>query len=235
MYQICICDDEEQHRKKLKRTLLDYSFRSNREFHVVEYETTQQLYAASKEFDIIFLDIDFPEGESGVQVAKKLRAVGNQSVIIFQTAYPQYSLEGYEAEAFRYLLKPITVEKTVAVMDAVFSKWERSRATVSIRTPGGAALLDTARIQRVEAEGRKQKIYCDTGVIETWEPLKELAKKLPESTFAVAHQGCIANLEYVREISGSTVLMADGAKITLSRRQKKAFILCIDKMLEHDK
>lgn len=235
MYRICICDDEENARIWLNKMLTEYSFSTNREFFIEKFETTQQLYAAADQFDIIFLDIDFPDEETGIEVGKKLRAAGVQSVIVFLTSYPQYALEGYEAEAFRYLLKPITTESITTVMNAVFAKWERAGGVVSVKIYGGTTLLECSKIRMVEADGRKQKVLYGTDIIETWEPLKELAAKLPPRSFAYVHQGCIVNLEYVKRIHGSDVTLADGTTVTLSRRQKKPFIQSMDNLFEHDK
>lgn len=235
IYQVCICDDEALHRDKLKTILLTYSFASNREFWVDECEVPQQLFEAKQNYDIIFLDIDFPGEDPGTLAAKELRQAGVQSIIIFLTSYPQYALEGYEAEAFRYILKPVTLESITEVMDAVYAKWERTNIFVSVKTPGGTALLDTSHIQMIATEGRKQKIYSDSSIVETWEPLKEIFQKLEGGFFAYAHQGCVVNLAQVQQIQGNDVILPGNTKVTLSRRQKKSFILGISKMLEQDK
>lgn len=188
MCRICICDDESLHRNTLQKILLEYSFRSNREFQIDDYGTPKQLFATAQQYDIIFMDIDFPDGSLGVQAAKELRQAGVKSVIIFLTSYPQYALEGYESGAFRYLLKPITLETATSVLDNVFAKWEQKPTFVSIKVTGGTVLLDSARIKMIETEGRKQKIYYDADVVETWEPLKDIIQKLPDWAFAYAHR-----------------------------------------------
>lgn len=57
--------------------------------------------------DLIFLDIQMP-GVSGVEFAKN---IPKTTLVIFTTAFPQYAVESYEADAVDYLLKPIEPER----------------------------------------------------------------------------------------------------------------------------
>lgn len=235
IYRVSICDDEALHRNILCEILLNYSMNTNREFQLLEYESPKLLLESKQQCDIIFLDIGFPDGEHGIETAKELRLAGVQSIIIFLTSYPQYALEGYESDAFRYLLKPITLETATKVLDAVFAKWEQKPAFISIKIIGGTNLLDSSRIKMIVAEDGKQKILYDHDTIETREPLKDIIQRLPDWAFAFAHQGCIVNLEQVKQIVGDAIIMLDGTRVTLARRQKKVFIHSIDKMIEHSK
>ena len=61
-------------------------------------------------FDIAFLDIDMG-AYSGLELARHIRSLNLDTILIFVTNYVQYSLEGYEVQAFRYLLKSELEEK----------------------------------------------------------------------------------------------------------------------------
>lgn len=62
------------------------------------------------QFDIAFLDIDMG-AYSGLELAHHIRSMNLDTILIFVTNYVQYSLEGYEVQAFRYLLKSELEEK----------------------------------------------------------------------------------------------------------------------------
>jgi DNA-binding LytR/AlgR family response regulator len=57
--------------------------------------------------DLTFLDIRMP-GKTGMEAA---RDIGNQSHIVFVTAYDQYAVEAFERGAVDYLLKPTEAER----------------------------------------------------------------------------------------------------------------------------
>jgi DNA-binding LytR/AlgR family response regulator len=57
--------------------------------------------------DLTFLDIRMP-GKTGMEAA---REIGDQSRIVFVTAYDQYAVEAFERGAIDYLLKPTEKER----------------------------------------------------------------------------------------------------------------------------
>ena len=71
-----------------------------------KYSSAIQALSGIKEepVDLLFLDIQMPE-LSGMEFAKM---VDRETRIIFTTAFSQYAVEGYRANALDYLLKPIS-------------------------------------------------------------------------------------------------------------------------------
>lgn len=57
--------------------------------------------------DVAFLDINMP-GITGLQVAKKLKAIHPMVNIIFATGYSEYAAEAFNMRASGYLTKPVT-------------------------------------------------------------------------------------------------------------------------------
>jgi DNA-binding LytR/AlgR family response regulator len=58
--------------------------------------------------DIIFADIEMP-GISGMDLVRNL--AGTIPVPVFITSHPEFALQGFEMEAFDYLLKPLNPER----------------------------------------------------------------------------------------------------------------------------
>ena len=66
--------------------------------------------------DLLFLDIQMPQ-MNGLELS---RTLGERSRVIFTTAFEQYALEGFRADALDYLLKPYKEQELVfAVEDAI--------------------------------------------------------------------------------------------------------------------
>jgi DNA-binding LytR/AlgR family response regulator len=66
--------------------------------------------------DIAFLDIRMP-GKTGLQVAQQLQGDGQRPRVVFVTAYDQYAIDAFDAEAVDYLLKPVTDERLSRALD----------------------------------------------------------------------------------------------------------------------
>lgn len=56
--------------------------------------------------DVIFLDISMPE-KNGLEMAKDLEELCPSTSIVFVTAYDEYAVAAFEANAIDYLLKPV--------------------------------------------------------------------------------------------------------------------------------
>lgn len=77
--------------------------------------------------DIAFLDIRMP-GRTGLQVARELQAQPHRPRIVFVTAYDQYAIDAFGAEAIDYLLKPVSDERLGQTV-------ERLRRALAAREP----------------------------------------------------------------------------------------------------
>jgi DNA-binding LytR/AlgR family response regulator len=76
--------------------------------------------------DIAFLDIRMP-GASGIEVTQQLRGE-HRPRVVFVTAYDQYALQAFEADAVDYLLKPVTHERLARTVDKL-------RSALSVHAP----------------------------------------------------------------------------------------------------
>ena len=59
-------------------------------------------------FDVIFLDIELPDG-SGLTLAQSLRNANYLGTIIILSAHEDYALQGYRVRALYYIVKPVTL------------------------------------------------------------------------------------------------------------------------------
>ena len=73
-------------------------------------------YAKKTPIDIAFLDIEMP-GMNGLDLAQTLRQINYDTKIIFLTAYDEYALDAFSAEAVGYILKPYSLEQLVEAID----------------------------------------------------------------------------------------------------------------------
>ncbi|MEN9864638.1 MAG: hypothetical protein RL748_228, partial [Pseudomonadota bacterium] len=101
--RVLIVDDERPARDKLRRLL-------GQEADIVAIDEAADGVAALEAIarcapDVVFLDIQMPE-ISGLEVAASLPALAARSLLVFVTAYDQYAIAAFDANAIDYLLKP---------------------------------------------------------------------------------------------------------------------------------
>ncbi|MCL4156677.1 UNVERIFIED_CONTAM: hypothetical protein GTU68_022434, partial [Idotea baltica] len=105
-YKTLIIDDEPPARIRLQKLLENFTDT----FQVIGFaedglEAKEKIEALKP--DLIFLDIEMPE-LTGFEMLEQLTVI---PIVIFCTAYDQYSLQAFETNSIDYLLKPVSLER----------------------------------------------------------------------------------------------------------------------------
>lgn len=127
---VLVCDDERQIVDSIIETL---------EKKTEETQVSSRFYGFSQPsqidlslpYDIALLDIDMGE-TNGIELARKLRAENENIVIIFITNFIQYAPEGFEVQAFRYLLKADFSAKLDSYFDSAVQEVLQRKQLVTI-------------------------------------------------------------------------------------------------------
>ena len=111
MLHILLCDDDAIFTETLKR-LIEAQPEFNRRYMQIEcvHDPHALKKAAVQKADMIFLDIDMGD-VNGIALARQIRTIRKDAVLIFVTNYGEYAAEGYEVSAFRFLPKLQLAEK----------------------------------------------------------------------------------------------------------------------------
>lgn len=112
MLKALIVDDEELARRGLQIRLQQFD-----DVEVCgECRNGREAISAVREYtpDIVFLDIQMP-GINGFEVLRRLSG-SEMPIVIFVTAYDEFALRAFDANALDYLLKPIKDERLAAAI-----------------------------------------------------------------------------------------------------------------------
>lgn len=159
--------------------------------------------------DVVFLDIHLPD-ESGMDVARALTNLREPPQIVFVTGYDEYAVPAFEVAAADYVMKPYSQERLERAVERVRSRLGRvhpsgdglvaSLDKLAIRDKDGAKLVPIEQICYVSTNGRKTAIHTDSQAFITHYTLAELEHKLRGYRFFRANEGCLVNLDKVREV-----------------------------------
>lgn len=225
--KIAICDDEPIFLKRM------YSYLWQQPDCTVEcFPASDALldnYKAGERYDVIFLDIVMSP-VNGIEVAKNIREYDQSVILVFFTAYLEYAPAGYEVNAFRYLLKPVTEEDILRTIKDIRAKLENE--TLLVKTPECDLLLHMQDLQHLEADNKNTILHYKGDVITLRKGLNELETLLPTSLFFRIHRKYMINLAYVREFDEAHVTLDSGRTFPVSRRNIKEFRLAIKAYIE---
>ena len=167
MVTIAICDDEEIQRNLLKKLVEAWAVRRNHALRVSLFASGKELLEGWKKerYDIVLLDIQMPDMD-GMDAARRLRETDGQTGIFFVTGYEDYLVQGYEVEAFRYLLS-LSPEPSV---------WAAWGAIIEKRAYLPGCVRDLVR----EGEEKGARWYCAGAVTKKGHPHHPLYLKKDE-------------------------------------------------------
>lgn len=224
MLRLAVCDDEDIHRKILKDKIIAYSLQYGIDFSLQEFTTANELLVAPCNYDMLFLDIKLENGINGIDIGCQLRDQGNDCIIILVTSLEQYAKQGYYADVFRYIVKPILQNELNEALNAGIQKIRRSKAKIQVKCLEAIQYFNVDDIILIESYNRKRSIYYKDQCYETWENLNVLFQKLPFNQFAYPNQSYIVNFDYIQCEKNNIITMENGKEIVISRNYLQSFM-----------
>lgn len=182
--------------------------------------------------DVVLLDIQMPSG-TGFDV---LDGLDPAPQVIFTTAYDQYALRGFEANALDYLLKPVQADRLEAALARVRPARADGRADalgilraddqVFLRDGERCWFIQLGQVNRIEVDGNYATVYFRGEKAMLGRSLATLESRLDPALFFRANRNTLVNLRLVQAIDlsvgdGYTLTMKDGAEVEVSRRQAR--------------
>ncbi|MBO7429921.1 MAG: response regulator [Spirochaetia bacterium] len=109
--------------------------------------------------EIAFLDIEMPT-MSGIQLAKELRAIRPDILLVIISAYGDYIKDSNQIGADYYILKPYKHETLEMMMDRMRLLVRRQQKELFIRTFGDFEILKNGKPTSVTGKAKEILAYC---------------------------------------------------------------------------
>ena len=219
MYRIAVCDDERADALYISSFIKKWASDHAVMVYVEEFPSAEAFlfeYEEDRTFDILFLDIEMQaDGMNGIELAAKIRERDHAIQIVFVTGYMDYIAEGYDVEALHYLLKPVTQERLGSVLERAVQRVEDREKELCLQTSEGIVRIPVNSIRYLEVQRNYVTIYAEEPYT-VKKTLGELEKELDESFFRTG-RSFIVNLQFVKKITKSQVILKDGTQVPLSR------------------
>ena len=171
-------------------------------------------YAEDKEWDILLLDIEMGAMD-GVTMAKRVRQDNEAVQIVFITGYSDYIAEGYEVAALHYLMKPVTREKLLTVLDRAMEKRKQEERCLNLEAYGEMVRIPFYEIRYLDVHQNYVTVHAkaDYTVKRT---LGDFEKEL-DDRFCRVGRGMILNLKFIQRVTKTEVRLSDGTVLPLPR------------------
>jgi two-component system LytT family response regulator len=229
-WSVLVADDEPAARRGVRQLLAAFP-----EFAIVgECRNGEEVLASLDVLnpDVLFLDVQMP-GIDGFEVIR-LRTPERMPAVVFLTAYDEFALRAFEAQALDYLVKPVSEARFAATMKRLIRQLRASTSQppdqrLVVTTARGVTALSLRDIEWIEAEDNYARIWTSEGRSYLLrESLRELERRIRAHGFLRAHRQALVRVAAVRELRstrlGTTVaVLSSGATVTVSRRRRAQF------------
>ncbi len=224
MYNVGICDDEEDICSSLEKMILQYAEKNMISIKINVWYSGEGLcdYLQEKHpVDILFLDIKLFR-MTGIEVGDFIRneLEDREMQIIYISRESSYAQKLFKTQPLDFLIKPIVqkdINRTLGLAIKILKKKMNRFWFQNGRDFHYVAFDD---ILYFSSEGRKIKLFLTCGKREFYGKLGEIENRLPDS-FLLIHHSYIVNLKHIVLYNYESVELTNGIVLPISRANRK--------------
>jgi two-component system LytT family response regulator len=224
--KVILIDDERLARAELKRVLISYP-----DLEVVGEAGNAEEAAELIEKhhpELIFLDIQMP-GKSGFDL---LEMLDQAPEVVFVTAFDQYAVKAFEANALDYLVKPVRDERFAKVIEKIRSKLNAAASPAGrqlfVKDGNKCHFIKLADVFLVESMDNYARIYFQDQTTYFKRSLNQLEVSLDAGMFFRINRSQIINLNFIQQVhqlpkGKLNITLKTGLVLEVSDRQSVKF------------
>jgi two-component system, LytTR family, response regulator len=246
-----IVDDEEPARENLAMLLEEYCPGIQIVGKAERVEQAKKIIAETSP-DVVFLDIRMPSGTEGFELLDELN--DRNFMVVFVTAFKDYAIRAFNANAVHYVLKPIDIDDLQLAVEKVREQHNQLKdhpdsyveyvdtlksisqslsqntysPRIAIHHTKGIKIINDHDILYLEADGNCTQLFFTDGTryMDT-RTLSVYENMLNPQKFYRIHKSYIINLGYLKEYindNGYFVLLQNNIKLPVSRTRNAEFV-----------
>jgi len=183
--------------------------------------------------NVLFLDVEMP-GYTGFEVLDRINI--ENLMVIFVTAYRDYAVEAFKANAIHYVMKPISPKAFSKCVERIAENLRHGRfntralttvmdqfneKSIAIKTIEGYEVVNCDDVVRVKSEGAYSQFLLENGkTLVQSKNLKQVGQILPNSLFKRVSRSAIVNINKVKSFSfhdGGSISLNNGEELLIGR------------------
>lgn len=224
MFNIVVFDDNERELNITYDILNEFLKQENKETEIHTFTVKEEVldYIKENHADVIFLDILVDNKVVGIELAKKINELSEQTHIVFLSGFLHYATDIYDTRHIYYVLKSELRQR----LPKVFEKIERvsmseDSGLIHMKKGGKDLILEKKKICYIERDRRVSNLYCDGQTYSVNYKLTDLEEMLAHPDFVRCHNSYIVNLQYVSRLERKMIFLKNGIEIPISRSRNE--------------
>ena len=227
MLKIAYCDDDKNDRDRIMFALSTIEEKWKDSFEIHSYNSGESLCDALNinSYDVILLDI-LMTGIDGIQTAKNIRNLGEDSQIIFISSCDDKLRDLFRVGTIAFLDKPLNTDKLEDALKQVVDIIKKDENNIFTYKNGkDTCFLPIKNIKYFESKKHEIYIHTDKNIITYYGTLKMVFAQLVEnSAFGVPHKSYIVNFKYCEIIKNNIHIKDSAISIPISRGMREEIL-----------
>ena len=221
LVNIVICENDKNDQEFVKDKVVEILDDLDIEYEIKVYNSGDDLLEGYDKYtDIILLDIQM-DGLDGMETARKIREFDDNVEIIFITSFVEYALEGYEVNAYRYLLKPVKDENLMTSLINCLNDRNFVKRSIVIKEGDTRIKISLKDIMYIEVQGNDITVHTLKDTYRTKGTMSNFETEINSDMFVRCHKSYLVNLEYIKSIKRYTSILVNDEDVPLSRNKYK--------------
>lgn len=225
--RVIICDDDEVFLKKFRKVIDTVLQAMNVKAKIHTFSRMEDIgEPILASCDIAFLDIDFAHTRyNGLDIARRLREERSDAIIIFVTNFIEYAPEGYEVQAFRYMLKLDIESKLKDYLQQAITQLQSVCETLKIKVNGEIIDIPLKSILYIESQLRQVLIHVQKEAsgkaikkYSCYATLTELEKQLEPQGFLRIQKSYLVNMAHLQRFQCKEAMLDNGTLLPVSEK-----------------
>ncbi len=182
--------------------------------------------------NLLFIDINMPS-MTGIELYK---AVQQDTMAIFTTAYSEYAVEGFNLNAVDYLLKPFTFKRFMQAAEKAqeYFNYQRQHENAAIqyllvRADYSLVKINIDDILYIEGYDDYLKIHLQNQrPVITRMTLKSILAKLPVQNFIRVHRSYVVPLHKIESVRNKIISLGE-VRLPVGNSYEESFLKSFNK------
>ena len=224
---VVLCDNQKNDISGTETVIREWLGQSGHENIVLEvFGDPRELnrhVLSGKLSDIYVLGIS-SHGVNGIAIGKSVRSYGTPAQLIYVTRSGTHALEAYGLHALRYIVKPDIREELFSALDlALLVRRAAAAEKITVRMNGEVRSIAADSVVYIENNVRNMKYVLSDGTAISGKRRNisfedYFAPYLASGRFVQTHKSFIVNTKYIRALRQTSLLLAGGGQVPISRR-----------------
>ena len=224
--KIAICDDEmailNNVTTSVERFIKNNSYKGIVDDFSDGYSLLNKIENSQQYYDIYILDVEM-DMINGVEIAKKIRKIQKDALIVFLTGHDTWMPQAFDVQAFNYVLKSNKEDKLEEVLKKALDCIRDKRTLFYFKQGKNLINIPYKKIYYFESEKRKVKIILNDIEYSYYDKLDKIQDIVRRDVFIRVHTSFLVNMEHIHKFDGKNITLDNNLIVPVSQKYAYSF------------